>query len=114
MHPGMLPNTMPIAASSNGEKFDVNNMCMLVSTMIASYLMTKFKFDTLYYCMLQSLLLQIMMYLVFNQTYFASLFGFTIPSFNIPSYVYYGISFLVFGSMIVWYKKGYCKVVLTK
>ena len=48
---------------SNGV-MDTNNMCMVMSTLIVSYLMDKFKFSTMYYGMIHGIILQLILYIL--------------------------------------------------
>ena len=52
-----------IPMHSNGV-MDTNNMCMVMSTLIVSYLMDKFKFSTMYYGMIHGIILQLILYIL--------------------------------------------------
>jgi SpoVK/Ycf46/Vps4 family AAA+-type ATPase len=73
--------------------FDVNSMCMIVTTMIASYLMEKFNFGAMHYGMMHGLILQLISWILFK-------------NFDIDmSYIYYliyVIPFICF-SYIIYY-----------
>lgn len=108
LHLSNMPNM--VHNTNQGDKLDINNMCMLISTVIASYLMNKFKLDTLYYCMLQTLMLQLMIYSTYHYTYFANI----VESINIfgwannNEYIYYSFyAIIIVISISAFYFRGY-------
>lgn len=85
-----IPMMVPKASTS----FDINNMCMMASTLISSYAMNKFGVNMLYYGMVHGFILQILMW-------------FLVKKFELDlSYLYYLIYIIPVAciALIVYYK----------